>query len=112
LAKAKHLLENGLYDLAAFNLEQYLQLLMKYRLLVKTGTYPRIHSLPRLLSELAKLEPEVKKLLDGEDYVLLLTKVENAYIGARCLPRRYSGSEVAAMLKFVEEVVRPVVGRV
>ena len=112
LSNAKQLLENGLYDLAAFNLEQHLQLLIKYKLLVKTGTYPRTHSLTRLLSELAKLEPEVKKLLDREDYMLLLTKVEDAYIGARYLPRRYSRSEVGAMLKFVEEVVRPVVGRV
>ena len=109
LANAKHLVESGLYDLAAFNLEQHLQLLIKYKLLAKTGTYPRTHSLTRLLAELAKLEPEVGKLLDREDYMLLLTKIEDAYIGARYLPRRYGRLEVAAMLKFVDEVVRPVV---
>jgi HEPN domain-containing protein len=48
LENAKHLIHTGSYDLAAFNLEQHCQLLLKYKLLIKTGTYPRTHSLTRL----------------------------------------------------------------
>jgi len=112
LENAKHLIDRGSYDLAAFNLEQHCQLLVKYKLLIKTGTYPRTHSLTRLAAELAKLEPQLKPLLDREYNILLLTKLEDAYIGARYHPRRYAGSEVAAMLRFVEEVFKPIVGRV
>jgi HEPN domain-containing protein len=112
LENAKHLTNTGLYDLAVFNLEQHCQLLLKYKLLIKTGTYPRTHSLTRLTAELAKLEPQTKTLLDREDYMLLLTKFEDAYIGARHLPRKYRGPEVEAMLRFVMEVFKPVVERV
>jgi HEPN domain-containing protein len=112
LENAKHLTNTGLYDLAVFNLEQHCQLLLKYKLLIKTGTYPRTHSLTRLTAELAKLEPQTKTLLDREDNMLLLTKFEDAYIGARHLPRKYRGPEVEAMLRFVMEVFKPVVERV
>jgi HEPN domain-containing protein len=44
--------------------------------------------------------------------MLLLTKLEDAYIGARYLPRKYREPEVEAMLRFVEEVFKPVVERV
>ncbi len=49
LRNAKHLIEVGEHDLAAFSAEQPFQLLLKYKLLLKTGTYPRTHSLTRLL---------------------------------------------------------------
>jgi hypothetical protein len=68
--------------------------------------------LTRLADELAKLEPQIKTLLDGEDNMLLLTKLEDAYIGARHLPRKYRELEVEAMLRFVMEVFKPVVERV
>jgi HEPN domain-containing protein len=112
LENAKHLIKTGSYDLAAFNLEQHCQLLLKYKLLIKTGTYPRTHSLTRLADELAKLEPQTKTLLDREDNMLLLTKLEDACIGARHLPRKYREREVEAMLRFVMEVFKPVVERV
>jgi hypothetical protein len=68
--------------------------------------------LTRLAAELAKLEPQTKTLLDREDNMLLLTKLKDAYIGARHLPRKYRGPEVEAMLRFVVEVFKPVVERV
>jgi uncharacterized protein (UPF0305 family) len=39
----------------------------------------------------------------------MLTKIEDAYIGSRYLPRRYERAEVEAMLRFVEERFRSVV---
>ena len=52
LRNAKRLIEEKEWDLAMFNLEQYCQLIMKYRLLVLRGSYPRTHSLRRLIREL------------------------------------------------------------
>jgi uncharacterized protein (UPF0305 family) len=42
----------------------------------------------------------------------MLTKIDDAYIGSRYLPRRYSRIEVEAMMKFLVEVVKPLVERV
>lgn len=109
LENATRLVAEGVYDLAAFNLEQYFQLILKYKLLVKTGTYPRIHSLTHLVSELSKLSPEIKALMDKEDYFLMLTKLEDAYIGSPYLPRRYNQTELRAMLRYVKEVLKPLV---
>jgi len=103
LANARRLLGEGQYDLAAFSLEQHCQLMLKYKLLIRAGTYPRTHSLVRLIRELAKLDERVKVLLEPEN-VVMLTKIEDAYIGARYLPRRYLREEVEAMLSFVEKV--------
>jgi HEPN domain-containing protein len=54
LRNAERLYAKGEYDLAAFGVEQYCQLMLKYKLLLKTGAYPRTHSLIRLVRELAK----------------------------------------------------------
>lgn len=106
LSNAEELFEKGVYDLAAFNIEQYCQLMLKYKLLVKTGTYPRTHSIVKLIRELAKLSKGVEKLLDD---IVMVTKIEDAYIGSRYLPRRYEREEVREMLKFVKEKFRVVV---
>ena len=103
LRNAERLLTEGEWDLAAFNLEQYCQLILKYKLLTRTGSYPRTHSLIRLLRELGRLSKreEAEKFIERN--VLYLTKIEDAYIGARYLPRRYEEAEVRQLLRFVEE---------
>ena len=111
LRNAKRLLDEGEYDLAAFNIEQFCQLILKYKLLVRTGTYPRTHSIIRLLRDLDKLVPEknLARFIDSE--IILLTKIEDAYIGSRYLPRRYERREVEELLKLadrLEEVIRDV----
>jgi len=81
-------------------------------LLVKTGTYPRTHSLTRLINELSKINPKIRELIEKEDYLILLTKLEDAYIGARYLPRRYSEVEARILYRFVNEVFRSIVERI
>ena len=111
LRNAKRLLNEGEYDLAAFNIEQFCQLILKYKLLIRTGTYPRTYSIIRLLRVLDKLVPEknLARFIDSE--IILLTKMEDAYIGSRYLPRRYERREVEELLKLadrLEEVIRDV----
>lgn len=43
---------------------------------------------------------------------MVLTKIDDAYIDSRYLLRRYSRIEVEVMMKFVVEVVKPLVERV
>lgn len=109
LKNAKDLIEEGVWDLAAFNLEQYCQLTLKYKLLVHTGAYPRRHSIVRLVRDLSSVSEELQCLLEDTENVVYLTKIDDAYIGARYLPRRYEEREVKGMLKFIEEVFQPIV---
>ncbi|MEM2743325.1 MAG: HEPN domain-containing protein, partial [Candidatus Methanomethylicaceae archaeon] len=94
LKNVQILFEEGIYDLAAFNIEQYCQLILKYKLLIKTGTYPRTYSIIRLIRELSKINVRANKLLQD---IIMITKIEDAYIGSRYLPRRYEKEEVEAM---------------
>lgn len=104
LKNSEELYAKGEYDLAAFNIEQYCQLLLEYKLLIKTGTYPRTYSLTKLLRILGKTVEKSDVLNFVEKHITYLTKIEDAYIGARYLPRRYEKNEVKKLLKFIKEV--------
>jgi len=39
LRNAERLIDENEWDLAVFNLEQYCQLILKYKLLIRTGSY-------------------------------------------------------------------------
>ncbi len=112
LRNAEYLYSISQYDLAMFSLEQYCQLILKYKLLIKTGTYPRTHSITYLLKLLSKISQEVNMLLENEENFIILTKIEDAYIGSRYLPRRYDEKEVRVVLRFIKEVFNPVVERI
>jgi hypothetical protein len=78
LRNAERLYAEGEYDLAAFGVEQYCQLMLKYKLLLKTGAYPHTHSLIRLVRELAKAAEGAKEAADeakrtGERKVVLIS---------------------------------------
>ncbi len=109
LKNAEDLLNEKHYDIAAFNLEQYCQLMVKHKLLLKIGTYPRTHSLTALLEELSKVSSDVAELLNNRKNIIFITKIEEAYISSRYLARRYMAIEVEEMLKFVKEVFRNVI---
>lgn len=109
LKNAEDLVNEEHYDIAAFNLEQYCQLMVKYKLLLKIGAYPRTNSLTALLGELSKVSSNVAELLNNRKNIIFITKIEEAYISSRYLARRYMPVEVEEMLKFVKEVFRSVV---
>jgi HEPN domain-containing protein len=109
LKNAEYLIGQGDYDIGAFNIEQYCQLMVKYKLLLNVGAYPRTHSLMALLEELSKISTKVADLLNDGNKVIYISKIEDAYIGSRYLARRYSAVEVNEMLRFVKEVLRDVI---
>jgi len=109
LRNAEYLLSVGGCDLAMFNLEQYCQLILKYELLVKVGPTPGSRSLVELVRLLPKVEPRLSALLEDDESFIMLTKLEDAYVGSRYLPRRYGEREVRLAMRFVREVFRPAV---
>lgn len=109
LGNAERLIEVEEWDLAAFNLEQYCHLFLNYLLLVKTGNYLRTHSLRELIRRLQQYEPEVRSLIEEENRLLYITKLEDAYVMSRYIPRRYEKEEVLALHRFVKEVFKEVV---
>lgn len=97
------------YDLGVFNLEQYCQLILKYKLLVKKGVYPRTHSLRRLIRELGEINDKILILVDEPKNLEYIGRLEEAYISSRYYPYEYEELEAKDLLKFVKEVFMPIV---
>jgi len=111
LETAKYQIGKGFYDLAAFSLEQALQLFLKARLLSEGVEYPRTHSVRALLEILSEVVNEGKKaVVKGalEKYLMELSVLEDAYITSRYIIRDFSRQEVEKLVKAVKEIMRDV----
>lgn len=91
---------NGRYDLAAFNLEQAVQLYIKTKLLEMIGEFPRTHNLVVLLKELSAVykEHEVAAFIKAE--MLRLTKLTDVYVTSRYYTREFFEEEVKDLRDF------------
>ena len=102
--------ERGYYDLAAFSLEQCLQLLLKACLLRLGVDYPRVHSVRRLLEVLAEVTGDEGLRIVLDDLSVELGSLEDAYISSRYLPRDYTRAEVERLRSAVRRVMGAVLG--
>jgi len=98
--------EKGRYDLAAFNIEQAVQLYVKTKLLELLGEFPRTHSLVALLRELSRVfkEEEVEKF--RKENIGMLTKLSDVYITSRYYTREFYKDEVKELIEFAYKVRR------
>jgi HEPN domain-containing protein len=111
LETAKYQSSAGFYSLAAFSLEQSLQLFIKARLLENGVDYPRTHSVRTLIEVLSSIVDERRKdVIKGmlDKYLLELGMLEDAYISSRCIVREFRREEVEKLRIAVEEVMRNV----
>lgn len=98
--------EKGRYDLAAFNIEQAVQLYIKTKLLELLGEFPRTHSLVALLRELSRVfkEEEVERF--RKENIGILTKLSDVYITSRYYTREFYEDEVKELIEFAYKVRR------
>ena len=97
LETADYQISRAFYDLAAFSLEQALQLFLKAKVLAEGIDYPRTHSVKALLEMLSDLAPENKKSRVEEileKYLLELGMLEDAYITSRYVMRKFTMQEL------------------
>jgi HEPN domain-containing protein len=109
LRNAQRLIEEGEADIAIFSLEQYCQLILKYKLLVYTGSYPRTRSLRQLIRELGRVDPRILVLVNDVKNLHYVARLEEAYISSRYLPYKYTIEEVKDICRFILEVFKPIV---
>jgi HEPN domain-containing protein len=103
LAAARDDLRAGRVDLAAFHAKQACQLALKYVLASRAGYYLHTYSLRRLFEEVRAVKPELWSLY--ERHMFAFEVMEDAYLGARYLPRRYSRDVAEPLVKVAEELV-------
>ena len=104
LDTARYNFQNKRYDLAAFNIEQAVQLHVKTRLLELTGEFPRTHNLVVLLRQLSSVfkQKEVEEFSKNE--MEALTKLADIYITARYYTREFYEAEVRNLFTFADKI--------
>lgn len=105
LETAEQQIRMGYFDLAAFSLEQALQLYLKARLLENGVDFPRTHSIRRLLEMLYDVSHEkvVADLLN--EYLMEFGVLEDAYVTSRYFPREFRKDEVERLMDIVRRVM-------
>jgi HEPN domain-containing protein len=104
LDTARYNFQNKRYDLAAFNIEQAVQLHVKTRLLELTGEFPRTHNLVVLLRQISSVfkQKEVEEFTKNE--MEALTKLADIYITARYYTREFYEAEVRNLFTFADKI--------
>jgi HEPN domain-containing protein len=101
-------IQRGYYDLAAFSLEQCLQLYLKAALLQLGVDYPKIHGVRELLSIIYELTGGEEIDEAAKRYSVELGALEDAYISSRYIPRAYTREEAERLKNVVGEIKRVV----
>jgi HEPN domain-containing protein len=91
------------YALAAFDVEQAVQLILMDFLGSRLGDFPKAHSLKVLFDGCSKLCPTLAKIYESS--VTSVSNIEDAYIMARYFDKDYSEAEVRKMLQFYLDLV-------
>lgn len=92
------------YNLSALDIEQAVQLWLKYLIFLKAGDFPKTHYLDKLINELAEVY-ESKDILEFyQENALQFRCLEDAYITSRYFPREFKKEEIQKMIDFAENI--------
>lgn len=109
LKNAEELVSKGVYDLAAFNVHQFVEIYLKYKLYVLIGDYPKTHSIKKLLRDIGAAvgkSDEIRKLL--ENNIDRIGYLEAVYLTSRYIPVEFEKIEVENLIKTAKEIKRVV----
>ena len=112
LEEAWHLIDVKKYNLAIFNLDQYCELILKYKMLIKLGYYPRTYSLKELINKLSEINDNIKDLTTDEKNLLYIGRLTDAYISTRYMPVEFDEMETKNIYKFIVGVFNKYVSRI
>ncbi len=98
--------EKNRYDIAAFNVEQAVQLYAKTKLLEMVGEFPRTHNIVTLFREISRVfrGEEIEKFV--KENIGMLTKLSDVYITSRYYLREFYEEEVKELIEFAYKVRR------
>jgi HEPN domain-containing protein len=105
LETAKELYKKEYFDLCAFNLEQAVQLFLKYSIWKILGDFEKTHDIFTLLGDYKKASNKEKEIDDlVKNFEETINDLEVAYIEARYLEVNFTKNQIDKMFEFLEEL--------
>lgn len=98
--------KSGDYEMAAFHIEQSLQLYLKYTIGDLLGDFPKTHSISRLLENVTKASGDKSFSAFVEKEPNIVSNLEEVYLTARYLPAEFTEKQVANLISFADKVIR------
>jgi HEPN domain-containing protein len=106
LETARDLYKKEYYDLCAFNIEQAIQLFLKYELWKILGDFEKTHKISELLDHYKRASGKIEEIDKlKENYKQTIYDLEIAYIESRYLPAQFLKEQIDLMFKFVEDLL-------
>jgi HEPN domain-containing protein len=104
LEQAKFSMERGFYNLVLFNVEQSIQLNLKFLLYSLNGDFPKTHSISELFKYVINILDNSCNLSnfyeENKDFISI---IEFSYISSRCLSQTFSKDDAEKSLRIGEE---------
>ncbi len=101
---AKFNFEKGMFDIAAFNIEQAAQLYIKYAIFNILGDFRKTHNIKQLLEDYYKATKKREVL----DFITInlktLEELEEIYIQSRYIPANFFKEDIEKLFNFLEEL--------
>jgi HEPN domain-containing protein len=105
LETAKELYKKEYFDLSSFNIEQAVQLYLKFSIWKFLGDFEKTHSIRRLLSQYQKLSGKIEEFQNLiTKYEEVINDLEIVYIESRYIPAEFTKKQLDKMFDFVEEL--------
>jgi HEPN domain-containing protein len=99
------LIKEKKYDLAMFNLEQAIQLYLKYKIWQKLGDFEKTHSITKLLKDFVRVYKKSKTINKFiKENLKLINDLEVAYIESRSLPAQFLKEDVDKAFEFLNKL--------
>lgn len=96
---ALELFKKGNYNLSAFNLEQSLQLYLKYLIAKQTGDWPKTHYLNELLDKLKEAYENLEIERFKKEKELFFDDLSDAYFTSRYYPKNFNKNLVEQLFE-------------
>lgn len=108
LENVKHNFEIGFLDIAAFSLEQSIELFLKSKVLEKAGDFPHTQNIRTLMQTLFEQSSQrcseiVKSHLDKHG--IILVAIQDAYITSRYFAINIEKNDLDKMIQVVQEII-------
>jgi HEPN domain-containing protein len=97
-------IKNGWFNLCVLDIEQSVQLWLKYLIAIKAGDFPKTHYLNELISEVVNIYRTDKLLKFYKKNILQIRSLEDAYITSRYFPKKFSKDETKKLMQLAENL--------